>query len=52
MDIGRHRVHFAIVACYHRKRITTEEKEKVVASVWGTEFIRLLAALAVLPGTT
>ena len=29
----------------------TEEKAKVVASVWGTEFIQLLAALAVLSRT-
>ena len=33
----------------HRKRIKTEEKAKVVASVWGEEFIQFLAALAVLP---
>ena len=26
----------------------TEEKAKVVASVWGTEFIKFLAALAIL----
>ena len=32
----------------HRTRIKTEEKAKVVASVWGKEFIQLLAALAVL----
>ena len=30
---------------YHRRRINTE---KVVAAVWGTEFIPFLAALAVL----
>ena len=30
----------------HRRRINTEEKAKVVAAVWGTEFIKFLAALA------
>ena len=30
----------------HRRRINTKEKAKVVASVWGTEFIPFLAALA------
>ena len=35
----------------HIRRIKTEEKAKVVVSVWGTEFIQLLAALAVLPRT-
>ena len=33
----------------HRRRITTEEKAKVVASVWGDEFIQFLAALTVMP---
>ena len=32
----------------HRRRIKPEEKAKVVASVWGKEFIQFLAALAVL----
>ena len=32
----------------HRRRIYTEEKAKVVAAAWGTEFIKFLAALAVL----
>ena len=32
----------------HRRRIKTEEKAKVIASVWGEEFIKFLAALAVL----
>ena len=32
---------------YHRRRIKTEEKTKVVASVWGEEFIQFLAVLAV-----
>ena len=31
-------------AC-HRRRIKTEEKAKVVAYVWGTEFSQFLAAL-------
>ena len=29
----------------HRKRIKTERKPKVVAEVWGTEFIQFLATL-------
>ena len=29
----------------HRRRINTEEKAKVVASVWGTELNQFLAAL-------
>ena len=33
---------------YHRRRIETEGKAKVIASVWGTEFFQFLAALAVL----
>ena len=36
---------------YCRRRIKTEEKVKVVASVWGKEFIQFLAALAFLPWT-
>ena len=32
----------------HRGRINTEEKAKIVAAVWGTEFIQFLAALAIL----
>ena len=35
----------------HRRRINTEEKAKVVASVWEEEFIPFLAALTVLPRT-
>ena len=31
----------------HRRRIKTEEKAKVVAGVWGTKFIKFLAALAI-----
>ena len=30
------------------RRIKTEEKSKVVAAVWGTEVIQILAALAIL----
>ena len=33
----------------HRRRITKKDKAKVVASVWGAEFVQFLAALAVLP---
>ena len=32
----------------HRRRIDTEVEAKVVAAVWGTEFIQFLAALAIL----
>ena len=32
----------------HRRRIKTEEKAKVVAAVWRTQFIQFLAALAIL----
>ena len=32
-----------------RRRMETEEKAKVDASVWGAKFIQFLAALAVLP---
>ena len=32
----------------HRIRIRTEEKAKVVAAVWWTEFIQFLARLAIL----
>ena len=31
----------------HRRRIKTEEKDKVAAYVWGTKFIQFLAALDV-----
>ena len=31
-----------------KKRIKTQEKTKVVAPVWGSEFIQFLAALAIL----
>ena len=32
---------------YHRRRMKTEEKAKVVAAVWGTEFMEFLATLAI-----
>ena len=32
----------------HRRRIYTEEKANVVATVWGTKFIQFLALLAIL----
>ena len=32
----------------HLRRIYTEEKAKVVTAVWGTEFIQVLATLAIL----
>ena len=35
----------------HRGRIKTEGKAKVVASVWGEEFIQIFAALPVLSRT-
>ena len=34
----------------HRRRMEREAKAKVVASVWGAEFIQFLAALAVFLG--
>ena len=43
--------HNAPMRTIHRKRIKTEEKSKVVASVWGEEYIQFHAALAVLPRT-
>ena len=33
----------------HRRRITTEDKSKVVGTAWGTEFIQFLAALYIFP---
>ena len=33
----------------HRRRMEREAKAKVVASVWGTDFVQFLATLAVLP---
>ena len=34
-----------VQSVHHRRRINTEEKAKVVASVWGKEFIPFLAPL-------
>ena len=34
------------IAVNHGRRIETEGKAKVVASVWGAEFVQSLAALA------
>ena len=31
---------------YHRRRINKEEKAKVVAAVWGIEFIQFFVTLA------
>ena len=39
-------------SCDHRRRIKTEEKAKLVASVWGEECIQFLAVQAVLLRTT
>ena len=41
MSVGQ-----AVVCLSRGRRIKTEEKEKVVASVWGEELIKFLAALA------
>ena len=38
---------FLLVDGSHRRRIETEGKAKVVASVWGAEFVKFLAALAI-----
>ena len=41
---------WGIRECYlalYRRRMYTEEKAKVVADVWGTEFIYFLAVLAI-----
>ena len=40
-----------LCSTHHRRRIKTEAKAKVVASVWGTELIKFLDALAILPRT-
>ena len=39
------------VSYSHRRRIKTEEKTEVVAAAWRAEFIKFLAALAILPRT-
>ena len=33
--------------CGHGRRIYAEEQAKLVAAVWGTEFIKFLVALAI-----
>ena len=41
---------FGAVYCMHRRRIEREAKAKVVASIWGADFVQFLATLlAVLP---
>ena len=45
---GRYSV---LVGVGHKRRIKTEEKTKVEAFVWGKEFIKFFAALAVLHWT-
>ena len=37
----------SILCCFHRRRINTDEKAKVVAAAWGIELIQFIAALAV-----
>ena len=41
----------SVIPHCHRRRINTEAKAKVVASVWWKEFIQFLAALAIFPRT-
>ena len=41
-------IHCGAVLYRHRRRIKTEEKAKVGASVWGKESIQFLAVLAIL----
>ena len=38
---------FSHLSIHHGRRIYTEEKAKVVAAAWGTEFIQFLAVLAI-----
>ena len=45
-------LHGLSVACIEEEEEEKKKKEKVLASVWGEEFIKFLAALAVLPCTT
>ena len=37
------------ITLHHRRRIELEDKAKVVASVWRTNFVQFLAAVAVMP---
>ena len=39
---------FSLKALHQRRRMELEDKAKVVPSVWGAEFVKFLAALAVL----
>ena len=36
---------YTVLGYTHRRRINTEEKTKVVAAVWGTEFVQSLSTL-------
>ena len=38
---------FTMIYYFHRRRIKTEEKAKVIPAAWGTELIQFLAALAI-----
>ena len=48
-QIGPRQINFYSFQGTHRRRMETEAKAKVVASVWGAKFIHFLAAKAVLP---
>ena len=37
------------LSSFHRRRMETEAKAKVVSSVWGADFIQFLAALTIFP---
>ena len=66
LSLHIHNVHFTLLHNYtyiysrfameegsiHRRSMELEDKAKVVASVWGAEFVQFLAALAVLPWST
>ena len=39
--------HSTVIYQDHRRRINTDEKVKVVTAVWGKEFIKFLASLAI-----
>ena len=47
----KHQQDYVQILTVSTRRITTEEKAKVVAAGWGAEFIQFLAALAILPRT-
>ena len=46
-----HTVQTVLMYLAHSRRMYTEAKAKVVASIWGAEFIQFLAALDILPQT-